>query len=188
MVDPFRVIELKLGPDFAKLIEATHRQHGIDHNCINEPCLALDPGETTGVAEFDGDQTIRVYQILTQDIGQSYRWLKGYLDGLAVVNGRDLNNFGPFSHIRAEDYRVYEWKAQDHAWSPVHTIQWIGAIRVAADQAQIPLSLCLAKFAKGWWDDKKLDHFGLNPKGLKHGRDALRHLLYYLLFPTKAGQ
>ena len=183
-VDPNRVIELTLPKEFATLLESVHRQHGITSNIINEPVLALDPGETTGVAEFDGDCTIRVYQKVTKDLGQSYDWL---IDRLTHgPNWSADPNYGPnFPHLRYEDYRVYEWKAQDHAWSPVHTIRWIGAIQVAAHVTQTPASCCMAQHAKGWWTDAKLDHFGLNPKGLKHGRDALRHLLYYLLFPTK---
>jgi hypothetical protein len=43
----------------------------------------------------------------------------------------------------------------------------------------------MASFAKNFWTDSKLNHFGMNPRGIKHGRDALRHLLYYMLFPTK---
>jgi len=43
----------------------------------------------------------------------------------------------------------------------------------------------MAQHAKQWWTDEKLKRFGIYPKGLKHGRDALRHLLYYMLFPNK---
>jgi len=87
--------------------------------------------------------------------------------------------------VRCEDYRVYAHKTDDHAWSPVHTIQWIGAIRVCCGLSETPISFCMAMHAKTWWTDTKLDMLGLNPKGLRHGRDALRHLLYYMLFPTK---
>lgn len=176
-----RVVTLTLPPSFGHLLESIHKQHGITSNAVNEPCLALDPGETTGVAEFDGDTKINVFQKDTREIGPSYEWL---YDRLHAYDPR----WEPpcYSMLRVEDYRVYEWKAQDHSWSPVHTIQWIGAIRVAAHLSCTPLSFCMAQHAKKWWTDGKLNHFGINPKGLKHGRDALRHLLYYLCFPTKA--
>jgi hypothetical protein len=181
-----KVIPLTLTPEFAKLVESVHRQHppgkGFE-NVINEPVLALDPGETTGVAEFDGDRTIRVYQKVTKEIGPSYDWLEELLEcGSGDIDDPTI----PFKHLRYEDYRVYAWKADDHSWSPVHTIRWIGAIQVAAHTTNTPSSCIMAQAAKGWWTDAKLDHFDLNPKGLKHGRDALRHLLYFLLFPTKA--
>lgn len=172
------VITLTLDARFAKLYETVRKQHPSDIDTINSPILALDPGETTGVAEFDGDVTIRVYQKVTKNIGQSYDWLTERLQTSWELHA--------FSHLRYEDYRVYEWKVQDHAWSPVHTIQWIGAIKVAAHTTGVQSSCVMASVAKNWWTDNKLDMFGLNPKGLRHGRDALRHLLYYILFPTKA--
>jgi hypothetical protein len=182
-----KAITLRLSKEFASFLEQVHRQHKITVDTINHPIIALDPGETTGVAEFDGDTTITVYQKATKDIGESYDWLARRL-----VEGPDIQFKmgdqpwpGSFAHLRVEDYRVYEWKASDHAWSPVHTIRWIGAIQVAAHLSDTPISFCMAQHAKGFWTDQKLNHFGINPKGLKHGRDALRHLLYYMLFPTK---
>jgi hypothetical protein len=187
MVDPNRVITLTLPPEFAQLVSQVWAQHGIDSNAINEPCIALDPGETTGVAEFDGNCTIRVYQRVTKDLGQSYDWLHETLENGCdvVLNEAGYHEWKPWGHVRGEDYRVYQWKAADHAWSPVHTIRWIGAILVAVHKTGVPFSFMMAQQAKGWWTDAKLNHYGINPVGLKHGRDALRHLLYFLLFPTK---
>lgn len=138
--------------------------------------MTLDPGETTGVTEYDGVDTIRVYQKVTKEIGPSYDWLEEQLTYLPMADAKP-------AHLRYEDYRVYEWKTADHAWSPVHTIRWIGAIQVAAHKTATPSSCIMASHAKAFWTDKKLNMFGLNPKGLKHGRDALRHLLYYICFP-----
>lgn len=185
MVDPNRVIELTLNKQFGSFLQAVYTQHPLPHDCnvINTPIIALDPGETTGVAEYDGDVTIRVYQKMTKDIGQSYDWLQEKLSS----GWTDSPGFSiPWKpvHLRYEDYRVYEWKAQDHAWSPVHTIQWIGAIQVASHVSGVPSSCIMASHAKAFWTDAKLDLFNLNPRGLRHGRDALRHLLYYLCFPT----
>lgn len=182
MVDPDRVIELVLDKKFGAFLSSVHRQHPPSNpDVINQPALFLDPGETTGVCEFDGDVTMRVYQKVTKDIGSSYDWLENKL-----IGGYDYGSVAlKFQHMRYEDYRVYEWKAADHAWSPVHTIRWIGAIEVAAHKTSVPASCIMATHAKGFWTDEKLNLFDLNPKGLKHGRDALRHALYYLCFPPK---
>ena len=181
-----KVVTLTLSPEFAKFLETVHRQHKIDSNVFNEPILALDPGETTGVAEFDGDVTITVYQKETKQIGPSYDWLQEKLSQGCLVDP-EVNGWWPW-HLRYEDYRVYEWKATDHSWSPVHTLRWIGAILVAAHVTGTEHSCCMAAHAKGFWTDDKLKHFGLYPTGLRHGKDALRHLLYYMLFPTKVDQ
>lgn len=181
MVDPDRIITFDLDKNqkLLSFIDAVHKQHPpAVPNVLTQPVLALDPGETTGVAEYDGSRIIQVYQKTTKDIGQSYDWLHGRLVGYQI-------GYPPFKHLRYEDYRVYEWKSEDHAWSPVHTLRWIGAIQVACHITNTPNSCLMAANPKKFWTDDKLNLFGLNPKGLRHGRDALRHLLYYLLFPTK---
>jgi hypothetical protein len=146
--------------------------------------LGLDPGETTGCAQwqcvtlFDGAPgffQIELFQWETKDIGQSWDTLQEYVS----VKGQRPN------HIRYEAYRVYEWKADTHSWSPVHTIQWIGAMRALFHVHQIPNSCLMAQHAKSFWTDQKLKACGLYSPGMQHARDACRHLLYYLTFPTQ---
>jgi hypothetical protein len=186
-----KVVTLELSKEFAHFLESVHRQHNIDQlassNAVNLPSIALDPGETTGVAIFDGNRHITVYQEETKELGLSYDWLEQVLEKgpeYQFTMGEDQYR-GGFNHIRYEDYRIYEWKSADHSWSQVHTLRWIGAIEVLAYKWGIDISNCMAQHAKKFWTDEKLKHFGLYPTGLKHGKDALRHLLYYLLYPTK---
>lgn len=169
-----RIYTLKLPKEFLTLYKSVRNQHS-QHTTLtlNQSILALDPGGTTGWATYQRkDAQIVVGQQLTEDIGQSYDWLHSLLGS-------------GFDHVRAEDYRVYSWKANAHSWANLHTAQWIGAIKVAAHITNTPASFLMAQQAKQFWSDEKLDHFGLYPKGLRHGRDALRHLLYYILFPDK---
>jgi hypothetical protein len=173
MVDPNRVITLVLDQKFMAFLDAVHKQHQPKIASIRQRLLSLDPGGTTGHATFDGDKTIKVWQVDTNNIPEAF-------DGLVGI----IKEFQP-DHLRYEDYRVYEWKSEDHAWSPVHTLRWIGAIQVACHVTDTSNSCLMAANPKKFWTDDKLNLFGLNPKGLRHGRDALRHLLYYLLFPTK---
>jgi len=173
-----KVVTLEIPVSFWPFLASVHNQHNITVNTKDQTIIALDPGETTGVAEFDGLKDIKVYQRETKNIGQSYDWLEKQLD-------YDPRMQSGFDHLRIEDYRIYDWKSTDHSWSPVHTLRWIGAIQVAAHVKGIPLSFCMAQHAKGFWTDSKLKHFDLYPTGLKHGKDALRHLLYYMLYPTK---
>ena len=176
-----KILILQLNQEFQSLynsVRKQHPQHTTDTR--TQRILSLDPGETTGVADYDGHGNITVYQKETKNIGQSYDWLYHVL---TKVESYEASR--QYDMLRYEDYRVYEWKAQDHSWSPVHTIRWIGAIQVAAHTTHTPNTCMMAQQAKGFWTDQKLDYFGLNPKGLRHGRDALRHLLYYILFPNK---
>jgi hypothetical protein len=135
--------------------------------------LALDPGETTGVAHLKSNGTIVLRQPETKIIGQAY-------DGLLEL----VKNIGPH-HIRYEDYKVYGWKADDHAWASLHTAKWIGAIEVVAHITQIPVSKKMAQHAKAFWTDEKLKVCNVYEPGMKHARDALRHLLFRLCFPDK---
>ena len=171
MPDPDKVIEFKLTDKFRHFLKEVHKQHPTKIDVLGQRISSLDPGETTGTSTYDGIDTIQVSQWNTKSVTASY-------DKLV----KHLGDFSP-DQLRYEDYRVYSWKAEEHSWSPVHTIRWIGAIQVAAYVTHTDSSYIMATHAKGFWGDNKLDLFGLNPKGLKHGRDALRHLLYYMCFP-----
>src|SRR4051812_40057448 len=108
-----KVVTLTLSKEFATFLESVHRQHQITVDTINRPILALDPGETTGVAEFDGELTIQVSQRETKQIGPSFEWLQERLQHIAFSQPDEQ----PRAHLRYEDYRVYEWKSTSHSWS-----------------------------------------------------------------------
>jgi hypothetical protein len=143
--------------------------------------MALDPGETTGVAVFrsndnlDGNYqyAIDLFQLETKEIGQ------GYDD---ILHHTLL--FCP-DHLRVEEYRVYGHMTDQHAWSVLHTPMLIGAIQVIAHQRGIPISFKMAQMAKQVWNDPVLKASNLYEPGLKHARDASRHLFYYMCYPDK---
>lgn len=136
---------------------------------FSSPLLALDPGETTGVSIWDPlHRSIYIFQLVTPEIVEGYNLVERLLQ------------LTHFDHLRCEDYRVYGHMTEQHSFASLHTAQFIGAIRVAASRAVVPLSVCLAMHAKTFWTDEKLKMCGLYNKGLKHGRDAQRHLLRYM--------
>jgi hypothetical protein len=47
--------------------------------------------------------------------------------------------------------------------------------------------MMMAQQAKAFWTDEKLKLVGLYEPGMKHARDALRHLLYLICFGKKGG-
>jgi hypothetical protein len=146
-----------------------------------KPILALDPGETTGLALFDPSTFhILLCQLDTKDIGEGYDKVWGILNYLSL-------DAPSLEHLRYEDYRVYGHMTEQHSWAALHTAQFIGAIRVAAYLAQVRVSCALAIHAKSFWDDDKLKMCGLYNPGLKHARDAERHLLRYLVENDRLG-
>lgn len=137
--------------------------------------LALDPGETTGYANWDGS-SILLRQWDTKDRAAGFRLLDD-----------DLRRQGDVMHLRMEDYRVYSFKADQHHFTELHTAKLIGAFEVAALLNGVPISMMMAQQAKAFWTDEKLKLVGLYEPGMKHARDALRHLLYLICFGKKGG-
>jgi len=136
--------------------------------------LALDPGETTGACVFEGPDLLDARQLTTglmpQAAWEVWKYIRTYrTPDLVVV---------------IEDYRVYSWKAKDHAWAGLHTPRLIGATEYICYYQLNEVSLVkqMAQQAKGFCTDDKLRSWGVYQEGQKHARDAIRHACYYLLF------
>lgn len=134
--------------------------------------MALDPGETTGVAVWCGHHA-KLFQLETKDVGQAFK----ELDQQIAEHQPD--------HLRYEEYRIYNWMADSHSWSVLHTPQLIGAIKVLASLRSLPISCKLAQQPKAVWNDNVLKLCATYEPGLKHARDACRHLFYYMAIPDK---
>ena len=139
------------------------------------PILALDPGETTGVARFHYNKTSEIWhmypsQLATPDIPSFIQLMQSQLD-----------QYNP-AIIVMEDYRVYSWKTKDHAWSDLHTPKIVAAMEVLCLQQNIPLHKQMAQQAKGFCTNDKLKQWGFYQPGQRHAVDAIRHGCYFLLF------
>lgn len=131
--------------------------------------LALDPGETTGVAVFEGAYKLYEDQLSTKDVAAAAKRIAQLIDGWRI------------QVVVCEDYRVYAWKIRQHAWSSLHTPRLIGALELICSVAEVPLVKQTAQVAKTFCTDEKLEEWGVNP-ARRHERDAIRHACYYLLF------
>lgn len=138
-----------------------------------ERLLCLDPGETTGYALFENGKPTVVEQARTVD-----NWL---------VIGRLFANIGP-TMVIYENYRVYEHKLQRHANSEVFTLRLVGVIEYLCDVIHvIPRYNQMAHQAKGFVTDDKLKAWNFYQPAKRHGRDAIRHGCYFLLFDKSLG-
>lgn len=126
--------------------------------------LVFDPGETTGVAEFDiNGQLITMTQMKKKELFE-------YLDSLES---------NPPSVVIYEEYMIFAHKAASHSYSKVPTIQIIGAIvyfghRIKAQVVE-QKSQCKPLGYK---------YSGMTvPKNhsKSHGPDAMAHGYYYLI-------
>lgn len=141
---------------------------------LSSTLIALDPGETTGVAIwFPSEASFILQQWNTKDLMPSFNHL------------REVLHLNKIKHIRFEDYKVYDHKARDHVNNSLHTAQWIGCIKLCADLQQVPRSEKMAQAAKTFWTDDKLKIIDAYSPGMRHARDALRHLLLLMIFPDR---
>ena len=132
--------------------------------------LALDPGQTTGVAVVEDGQLIEWLQLSTKDIPTGITALEKLYDETQP------------HYIVSEAYKIYGWKKDTHAWSELHTSQLIGVIKTLSQQKDIPHEERMAQEAKVFCTDAKLEEWGMYKPGMKHARDAIRHGCFSYLF------
>lgn len=135
-----------------------------------ELLYALDPGETTGLAIFRQGQLDEVRQLNTDRV---------IPQGVNKLQALFLEN--P-DIVVYENYVVYNWKAQKHSWNTLHTPRLIGAIQALGHIHQIPMYTQMAQQPKQFCTDERLKEWNYYTRGLRHGRDAVRHGCYYMLF------
>lgn len=138
--------------------------------------LGLDPGETTGFAVFDSVKSVRRVDWL--EIDQVKTWPPE--DAVESLT-RLFDEHKP-DRVVFESYHIYNWKRDQHVWSAVSTVQVIGCIWTLCLQRKIQFSTQSAQNAKGFWTDDMLTRYNLYQRGLRHGRDATRHVLHFLCF------
>jgi len=135
--------------------------------------LSFDPGETTGVAYFRGFRLASTEQLNTSHPDIALKAITNYCDGC------------PCDVVVMEDYRVYQWKLKQHSFSNLYTPRIIGMLETLCLQREWPYHKQSAQQGKGFVTDAKLESWGFYKKGQRHARDAMRHGLYFLLFPPQ---
>jgi hypothetical protein len=159
----------------------------LDSRCKQDPkvveardlvVIGLDPGETTGYAFAVQDSMMHIGQMATPDTITGYNEVVNLLHRV-----QDLTAYSRDIVIVCEDYKVYAWKADTHKWAGLHTPQLIGAIRVAAYQNNIPIVFQMAVEGKTFATDDQLKLWDLYDPGMRHGRDASRHIARFRFFP-----
>ena len=158
------------GQRFEPFLKALHPS-----KAFKESLLVFDPGETTGLAFFVGPKVVFANQVATPSPAKFWTQFDILVQHL------------PPDRIIYENYRVYGWKRDEHAWAELHTPKLIGAIEVLASVYGIPVVSQMAHQPKQFCNDDKLEEWGLYAPGLRHGRDAIRHGCYYLMFGQKEG-
>lgn len=147
--------------------------------------VCFDPGETTGLAIFRNGQLDETSQLTTKTVDEGTEAVEQLFCSLKFHPNRYnvMTAFRPHNvRVVMEDYKVYGWKTDQHAWAALHTPKFIGAIIALCTIHGIPYHLQMAQQAKQFCTDDKLKGWGYYDKGMRHARDAVRHGCYYTLF------
>jgi hypothetical protein len=136
--------------------------------------LALDPGGTTGFAAV----YLRKSNGLTLRTGEKqfspseiYAFLADFTDTCRYDEG----------HVIYEDFH---YRNASRAGLDLTPVKLIGIIELYKERYESSMSFTsqTAAIGKGYWTDLKLKEKGIYAKGKPHGRDATRHLMYWLAF------
>jgi hypothetical protein len=142
--------------------------------------LALDPGGTTGWAEWSestnqvttGELTGEEHHLALWALLENFRLdgISNHLTSIVVCESFEFRKDERFRHKINYDAAEY-----------------VGVVKVYCQYwkrftQSIDLVVISASTAKGFWDDDKLRRAGYYIKGSKHVRDAVRHLLRYRTF------
>jgi hypothetical protein len=136
--------------------------------------VALDPGGTTGWALLRGD------------------WIEG-----EFVNRDELyGQLGPSPHHRALLRLLELWSTHNFVivcesfqerpekdWTVTIALEYIGVVNTFVEEnPHVHLVMQSPSQGKGFWDDRKLKKIDMYYRGMRHARDASRHLLHWLSF------
>ena len=132
--------------------------------------VALDPGETVGLAYFDDGELIDVEQIKLSF--KKHDW-NPLIDRVCTLWPTVLVY---------EDYKIYPGLSKVHTLSGVPTLKVIGAIEFMCSHNKYQTISQMASTAKGFSTDEKLKEWGFYKKGKRHAMDAIRHGCHALLF------
>ena len=177
----YEIKTLQANELFHRMLQSCWKQGKGDPTLYLEKVLvSFDPGETTGLCyrlPWEDGFKIHMMQLSTKEIGPA-------CDHIVIIT----QEFGQtLQHWVCEDYKVYSWKADTHKWAGLHTPQLIGAIRLLAYQRKVPLHFQMAQEGKSWATDQKLQSWGLYDPGMRHARDASRHLITRTFFGKADG-
>src|SRR5688572_24093429 len=104
--------------------------------------VGFDPGHTTGIAAVHNFELVWARQLETDRVDNTWINVRDVFDELTATY------HVPSIQIACEDYKVYDWKADSHSWSKVHTIKVVGLIQFLAYSYGIPVKMRMASAAK----------------------------------------
>lgn len=154
-----------------------------------ERIIALDPGGTTGWAMWT-----KMYNYVPgsgQYLGEDDKFSWGQLG----PHEHHEELFALLEHMHVQEYTIVCESFEFRQYRQRENInlmsrEYIGVVKLFRQQRSeiasfSPVVFQTAGQAKGFVSDEKLKAIDLYPSGQKHARDALRHLIYYMVNKRK---
>lgn len=142
------------------------------------PCVAIDPGKAIGIAYFEQ---------ATPELMGATRTL--HFDSPGVTELANL--LSSAQTVVLETFELFPWKAGSMPFDPLPAVQVLGYVKITCMLAKLPLKMQTPAQAKSITDTelKRLVGPANYPAGNKrrHERDALRHLMLWLINEVKRG-
>ncbi len=138
--------------------------------------VALDPGGTTGWAYWQ-DTPIRTSNESPWD---------HFTAGQIGPEEHHEQLFAHLEFLHTSDYTIVCESFEFRQGQQRHNIrldskEYIGVVKLLGQQRNLPVVFQTAALGKGFVSDEKLKVMGLWIPGKQHARDALRHLIYYMV-------
>lgn len=126
--------------------------------------VALDPGQTTGVAVIPNE-------------GLPWNIVAMQLTGAHHSTLLELLVSHKPSVVICE---TFQNRGQDSA--VLASVEYIGVVKLYLQLSKATGVWQSSSTGKQFWDDERLQQYGLYIKGLPHARDAIRHYAYWRAF------
>jgi hypothetical protein len=136
--------------------------------------LAIDPGGTTGIAQYERREGTPVGAVETFDA-----WSEG--NPFAAIDRARLEVMEGLDVMIVERFTITGATARKTRGGSNQAIEIIGTLRWLAHNAGVPFVEQQPAEAKGFCTDSKLKLIGWYTPGVDHARDATRHLLLWLV-------
>ena len=131
--------------------------------------VAIDPGETTGIAVYDSEWAEQPPLWTTS--------VQGQMNAIEIIK-RELSFDADLLVI--EEFRISAGTARKSRGGSNTAIEIIGAAKWLAHCAVVPVRMQSPSSVMGFMTNDKLRRLGFYVPN-DHARDAVRHLAYYLI-------
>lgn len=155
--------------------------------------MSLDPGGTTGWAWFYAFNNPKYLKVKCGQISGRHhldliKMLDDKVESIEWPPDDKTGMYGAYAELVCESFEFRQHRGEfNQDKIDLSSKEYIGVVELYSQMTGVPVTYQTASVAKHFISDDKLRRLGWYDltKGMVHARDALRHLLYYLIVAKK---